>query len=179
MNIGGKIKYYRNKKGISQETLGQIAGINSATIKKYEYGLRNPKPDQLQKIAEALGVSVSTFLDLEIKTASDVLTLLMKMYDATDMTIEGVDDEIGMKDPNSIRIKFNNDEINSLLSKLEHIKDRQQAIEDERNKTGGLDDEDLKELADTFADSEMNLLMNDTDVRKRYFNITEGSYATR
>ena len=28
---------------------------NSATIKKYEYGIRNPKPDQLLKITNALG----------------------------------------------------------------------------------------------------------------------------
>ena len=51
MTTGEKIKYFRNMRGISQETLGQLSGINSATIKKYEYGIRNPKPDQLLKIA--------------------------------------------------------------------------------------------------------------------------------
>lgn len=166
MNTGDKIKYYRNKKGISQETLGNLADINSATIKKYEYGLRNPKPDQLKKIAEALGVSMAVFLDLEIKTASDVLALIMKLHDSVDMKIEGKDDETGMKDPNTIKITFGNDVINYLLSNYDHIKDRQEAIEVERNKVDGLDDEDLNELADTFAESEMNLLMNDTDVRK-------------
>ena len=53
MTTGEKIKYFRNMRGISQETLGQLSGINSATIKKYEYGIRNPKPDQLLKIANA------------------------------------------------------------------------------------------------------------------------------
>ena len=53
MTTGEKIKYFRNMRGISQETLGQLSSINSATIKKYEYGIRNPKPDQLLKIANA------------------------------------------------------------------------------------------------------------------------------
>ena len=55
MTTGEKIKHFRNLRGISQETLGQLSGINSATIKKYEYGIRNPKPDQLMKIANAFG----------------------------------------------------------------------------------------------------------------------------
>ena len=57
MTTGEKIKYFRNMRGISQEMLGQLSGINSATIKKYEYGIRNPKPDQLLKIANALGIN--------------------------------------------------------------------------------------------------------------------------
>ena len=39
-------------------------------------GSRNPKPDQLLKIANALGVSINVFTDFDIETASDVLTLL-------------------------------------------------------------------------------------------------------
>ena len=53
MTVGEKIKYYRNIRGISQEMLGNLSGINPATIKKYEYGIRNPKPDQLLKITNA------------------------------------------------------------------------------------------------------------------------------
>ena len=75
MTTGEKIKYFRNMRGISQETLGQLSGINSATIKKYEYGIRNPKPDQLLKIANALGVSINVFTDFDIETASDVLSV--------------------------------------------------------------------------------------------------------
>ena len=43
---------------------------NSATIKKYEYGIRNPKPDQLLKIANALGISINLFMDFDIETVS-------------------------------------------------------------------------------------------------------------
>lgn len=59
MTTGEKIKYFRNMRGISQDMLGQLSGINPATIKKYEYGIRNPKPDQLLKIANALGISIN------------------------------------------------------------------------------------------------------------------------
>lgn len=66
MTTGEKIKHIRNLRGISQETLGQLSGINSATIKKYEYGIRNPKPGQLLKIANALGISINVFTDYDI-----------------------------------------------------------------------------------------------------------------
>ena len=79
MTIGEKIKYFRNMRGISQEMLGQLSGINPATIKKYEYSIRNPKPDQLLKIANALGISINIFMDFDIETVSDVLSLLFKM----------------------------------------------------------------------------------------------------
>lgn len=58
-----------------------LSGINSATIKKYEYGIRNPKPDQLLKIANALGISINIFMDFDIETVSDVLSLLFKLDD--------------------------------------------------------------------------------------------------
>ena len=71
MTVGEKIKYYRNIRGISQEMLGNLSGINPATIKKYEYGIRNPKPDQLLKITNALGISINLFMDFDIETVSD------------------------------------------------------------------------------------------------------------
>lgn len=107
MTIGEKIKHYRTLNGFSQEYLGELSGINSATIKKYEYGIRNPKPDQLQKIANALGVSIFVFMDFDINTESDLLSLLMKMDEQTSMTFEVETDENGIIEPTSIKISFN------------------------------------------------------------------------
>ena len=50
MTVGEKIKTFRNIRGISQNMLGQLAGIGGTTIRKYELGSRNPKPDQLLKL---------------------------------------------------------------------------------------------------------------------------------
>ena len=108
MTTGEKIKHFRNLRGISQGTLGQLSGINSATIKKYEYGIRNPKPDQLMKIANALGISINVFMDFDIETVSDVLSLILKMDEQLDMNFEAERYEDGSFNPSTIRISFKN-----------------------------------------------------------------------
>ena len=41
-----------------------LSGINVGTIRKYELGIRNPKPDQLEKIATALGLNAVSYTHL-------------------------------------------------------------------------------------------------------------------
>ena len=65
--IGKKIRAYREVRGYSQIQLAELSGINVGTIRKYELGIRNPKPDQLEKIATALGLNVSVFWILILK----------------------------------------------------------------------------------------------------------------
>lgn len=80
MTIGEKIRTLRNSRGYSQKLLGELAGgINEVTIRKYEAGDRNPKPDQLEKIARALGTSVIYFMESNIETGADVMALLMQL----------------------------------------------------------------------------------------------------
>lgn len=122
MTIGEKIKTFRNIRGISQNTLGKLAGIDGTTIRKYELGSRNPKPDQLLKIANALGVSINVFTDFDIETASDVLTLLFKMDEQIDMEIDGEKDKNGNLIPDTIYIRFKHPEINSRLAKFAKAK---------------------------------------------------------
>ena len=57
MTPGEWIKYERKKAGITQSELAARIGVTSATITRYEKGQREPRLDQLQKIAEALNVS--------------------------------------------------------------------------------------------------------------------------
>jgi transcriptional regulator with XRE-family HTH domain len=82
-SIAEKIKRYRKLKDMSQDELSRLSGINVSTIKKYECGLRNPKPDQLLKIASALGVSVNSFLSYDITSLSDILCLIVKLHKET------------------------------------------------------------------------------------------------
>ena len=68
MTVGEKIRTYRKMRGISQKMLGELAGgINEVTIRKYEAGDRNPKLDQLLKIADALGISINILWILTLK----------------------------------------------------------------------------------------------------------------
>ena len=115
MTVGEKIKYYRNIRGISQEMLGNLSGINPATIKKYEYGIRNPKPDQLLKITNALGISINLFMDFDIETVSDVLSLLFKLDDQIDMKFEAEKDEEGNFKPATVKMSFKNPMINKKI----------------------------------------------------------------
>ena len=135
MTVGEKIKYYRNIRGISQEMLGNLSGINPATIKKYEYGIRNPKPDQLLKITNALGISINLFMDFDIETVSDVLSLLFKLEDEqVDMRFEAEKDENGEFIPSTIKLSFQNAAINQKL--CTYLKAKQGAdipIEDVKN----------------------------------------------
>ena len=86
-SIGSKIQKYRKLKDMTQDELSKQSGIYLSTIKKYESSERNPKPDQLQKIAEALGISVTVFLDYDINTVSDVLSLVMKLNEQSSLKI--------------------------------------------------------------------------------------------
>ena len=92
-----------------------LSGINSATIKKYEYGIRNPKPDQLLKIANALGISINIFMDFDIETVSDVLSLLFKLDDQIDMKFEADKDDEGNFKPATVKLSFKNNLINKKL----------------------------------------------------------------
>lgn len=60
MDIGEKIKFYRMLKGITQQKLAELSGIHPVTIRKYEAGMMKPKPEQIQKMADAL--EINTFL---------------------------------------------------------------------------------------------------------------------
>ena len=64
MNTAEKIKMYRTKKGLTQEALGELVGVQKSAIAKYENGrVVNIKKDVLQKLGAALGVSPAKLLD--------------------------------------------------------------------------------------------------------------------
>ena len=95
--LGDKIRMYRQMREMNQIQLAEASGINVGTIRKYELGLRKPKPDQLEKIAAALHLNVSVFLDININTIGDVLSLLFTIDNACDMNVNCQEDENGNK----------------------------------------------------------------------------------
>ena len=114
--IAEKIKKYRKVKNMSQDMLADASGINVSMIKKYECGIRNPKPEQLLKIANALGISINALYSHDINTVSDVITLLMKLHEQTALNITGSKDKSGDYIPESIRLSFDDDNINKALA---------------------------------------------------------------
>ena len=106
-NLARTIKKYRKARKLAMEQLSERSGINLSTLKKYETDNRNPKLEQLSKIAEALEVSVFEFLDIEVKSVNDIISLVNKMNIATD-----IDWDI---DNDKVCISFKNKEINNCL----------------------------------------------------------------
>ena len=107
LNLARTIKKYRKARKLTMEQLSEKSGINLSTLKKYETDNRNPKLEQLSKIAEALEVSVFEFLDIEVKSVNDIISLVNKMNIATD-----IDWDI---DNDKVCISFKNKEINNCL----------------------------------------------------------------
>ena len=61
--VGNRIKELRNKLGISQEELGFRSGVHRTYIASLEVGKRNISISTLEKIVNALEVSLSEFFD--------------------------------------------------------------------------------------------------------------------
>lgn len=55
--IGEKIREIRKKANLTQKDLAKLSGIAAITIRKYENNERNPKKEQIEKIAKALKVT--------------------------------------------------------------------------------------------------------------------------
>lgn len=62
MSVGQLIKDARKKSNMTQEQLANSAGIATITLRQYETEKRQPKMQQLIKIANALKISMSYFI---------------------------------------------------------------------------------------------------------------------
>ena len=59
--VGKRVKDLRNKIGISQEELAEIAGLDRTYITSVECGKRNLSIVNIEKLAKALNVSLAEF----------------------------------------------------------------------------------------------------------------------
>lgn len=62
-SVGKKLKEYRLKKGLSQESLAFIADLDRTYIPSIERGERNVSITVLEKLARALEISIKDFFD--------------------------------------------------------------------------------------------------------------------
>lgn len=62
IKFGMKLRETRKKKGISQERLGELAGLHRTYISSVERGERNVTIETIKKCAEALGVSMAKLM---------------------------------------------------------------------------------------------------------------------
>lgn len=133
--VGKKIRAFREFRGYSQIQLAELSGINVGTIRKYELGIRNPKPDQLEKIATALGLNVSVFLDFNIETVGDVLSILFAVDDSVNLSLSETSDQ-------NIAMTFDNPTMQDFFKKWCQFKN---VYEKEKAEILAIEDEDKRQ----------------------------------
>lgn len=60
--VGDRIRTFREKSGLSQDELAELASIHRVTLARYESGKVDPGAQALARIADALGVSADALL---------------------------------------------------------------------------------------------------------------------
>ena len=121
--IAYKMKLFRKLRGMTAEELSKACGIDYSQIRRYEAGQRNPKFEQLQNIAAALGVGVTEFVDIKMDIAGEIVSLLSKLDEQACIKWSGRKDKTGAYIPSSIKISFDDDTINEALAAYLKYKD--------------------------------------------------------
>lgn len=62
MTVGEKIRELRKKARLTQKELGKLSNTSETTIKQYELGKRQPRLEQLKRIAKVLNIYVGELL---------------------------------------------------------------------------------------------------------------------
>lgn len=93
MTIGDKIKYFRTRIGITQSKLAELSGIHPVSIRKYETNKMIPQAQQIDRIAEALGVSSFAIAGFEnnirLETVGDFMGLLIMLIKTKIVVVNG------------------------------------------------------------------------------------------
>ena len=158
MNVGKQIRSYRELKGWTQIDLANASGINVNTIRKYELGIRNPKAEQVEKIADALQVNRSLFYDLNIQSVGDVMSLLFAIDNAVYMDIS----EISKDDKVTYVFDFKNSHMREALHqwcrlKIAYANDLKEAYKIEDKK---LQEVVLAELEKNKEETKMRIMLS-------------------
>lgn len=87
MSIAENIKRLREAHGLTQEELGEIAGVSGKAVSKWESGAADPRMGAVQRIADHFHIAKSTILD-ELDQQDDLAQVLERAFiDRPDMRI--------------------------------------------------------------------------------------------
>lgn len=64
IDVGGRIRRFRQEAGFSQEKLAELVGVTPQQIQKYEAAKSRISTDKLQQIAAALKIHAADFFDV-------------------------------------------------------------------------------------------------------------------
>lgn len=86
--IGGQIKHLRKLKGLSQDQLAEAAGIDAKSLSRIERAVFLPSLDTVQRVADALGLSIAEMFAGEARDARSLRHFLL------DVALSTPDDEL-------------------------------------------------------------------------------------
>lgn len=87
-SAGERIRILRQNKHLTQEQLGELAGLNPNYVGQVERGQRTPSVNAIHALAEALGVDPGFLLMSPDKSASSISNLMALIALATPEQVE-------------------------------------------------------------------------------------------
>ena len=112
MSVGERIQEMRKSKNLTQKELAIMSGTSEITIRQYEIGKREPRIEQLCRIAKVLNVSTDYLLGLSDTKSTDVL--MKAVCDYTGLSENAID---------SLRMYKNMKTVNSTIVRIPKIID--------------------------------------------------------
>lgn len=67
MDVGSRIKYFRNKRNLSVNKLANLSGVSQSYLRDIELGNKQPTVEYLEYICFGLGISLKDFFDTDKK----------------------------------------------------------------------------------------------------------------
>ena len=101
MSVGENIRRYRKLRGMTQAQLAEAVGLTEGAVRHYESGIRAVKPELLESISAALGVSVNALKDYGVETAGDLMSLLVRLEDSFGIVPDGSGLSLNPKAPHA------------------------------------------------------------------------------
>jgi Fic family protein len=89
MNIGNKIKEYREKNKMTQKDIAKILGVEPGTISKYESGMIEPNIESIKKLAETFQISIDELLADENDFDVSKVNVLKVLREQKEMKLKG------------------------------------------------------------------------------------------
>lgn len=83
MNVGKRISFFREQKGMTVNKLANKAGISQSYLRSIELEEKNPTVEFLSYICEALDISLKEFFDDNVEQALKDDPILQEFYQLT------------------------------------------------------------------------------------------------
>lgn len=115
MTLGEKIKKIRRFRGMTQKELAQKIHVVEGQITNYETGFRNPKPQTLADIANALEVGTTVLTDIDMTTLGDIKSILFQLDKKVGVKLTGETDENGKLKEGTIALVLDDEAIQTFL----------------------------------------------------------------